>query len=56
MALLYIFAWIGIYSTIATIWRTCETIKYKELRPSTDDTIIAIILSYLLLALIDYIK
>jgi accessory gene regulator protein AgrB len=53
MILLYIFAYIGIYTTIATIWRSYEQLKYKELRPNNDDTIICFIISYLLLVVMD---
>lgn len=54
MILLYIFAYVGIYSTIATLWRAYEKLRYNELRPNNDDTIMTLIISYLILALIDY--
>lgn len=52
MELLIVLADIGIYSTIANIWRTYEEAKYKELRPNSQDTAITAILSYFILGVI----
>ena len=43
-----IFLFVGIYSSIANIWRAYEYISYKKITPIYKDTIIALILSLII--------
>lgn len=46
--LVKIFVYIGIYTTISTLWKLYELHKYKEIRPNNQDIIIAMILAAIL--------
>lgn len=46
--LLKIFVYIGIYTTISTLWRFYELRKYKEVRPNNQDILTAMILAAIL--------
>lgn len=50
--LLKIFVYIGIYTTISTIWRLYELRKYKEIRPNHRDILTAMILAAILYILL----
>ena len=43
-----LFLMIGIYTTIANIWRAYEFAKYKKIKPKDKDTIIAMALSVII--------
>lgn len=50
--LLKIFIYIGIYTTISTLWRLYELRKYKEIRPNNRDILTAMILAGILYILL----
>lgn len=52
--LLKIFVYIGIYTTISTIWRLYELRKYKEIRPNHRDILTAMILAAILYILLTW--
>lgn len=43
--LIRIFTYVGIYTTISTIWKVYELKKYKEVRPNSRDALIDIVLT-----------
>ena len=43
--LICIFTYIGIYTTISTIWKAYELKKYKEVRPNGRDALIDVLLT-----------
>lgn len=43
-----IFIYIGIYTTIATIWREIERAKYEKTIPRNRDTVIALVGAYVI--------
>lgn len=47
-----IFMFVGIYSTIANIWRGYEIIKYRKITPSDRDTLIALYLAVIIYLMI----
>lgn len=52
ISLLKIFIYIGIYTTISTLWRLYELCKYKEIRPNNRDILTAMILAGILYILL----
>lgn len=47
-ALRNVFIYIGIYTSIAIIWRIYELIRYKELKPNDKDVLITILIAGIL--------
>lgn len=47
-----IFMFVGIYSTIANIWRDYEILKYGKITPRDMDTLIALCLAVVIYLLI----
>ena len=43
-----LFLYIGVYTTIATLWRAYELEKYKKLKPRNGDTVIALVLAFII--------
>lgn len=46
------FLYVGIYTTIANVWKVCELFRYGEIKPRDRDTVIALILTALIYVLI----
>ncbi len=43
-----IFIYVGVYTTIATIWRIYEIKKYGKIQPKKRDNIIAFVLAFVI--------
>lgn len=44
----HLFMYMGIYTTIASTWRLYEHIKYKKVTARNKDTIIALLLAFII--------
>lgn len=47
-----IFLFVGIYTTIANIWRAYEYVRYKQITPRDKDTLIALCLAIIIYLMI----